>query len=77
MAYNKVVYDGSTLIDLTGDTAVEGRVVEGDTFHKADGTLATGTLLVYAEGYYLMDESNNYIIDENDNKIIVKLVNEL
>ena len=43
MAINKVVYGSNTLIDLTGDTAVENKVLSGFTFHKADGTTATGT----------------------------------
>ena len=43
MAINKVVYGSNTLIDLTGDTAVEEKVLSGFTFHKADGTTATGT----------------------------------
>lgn len=43
MAVSKVAYDGHTLIDLTGDTAVEADVASGKTFHKADGTQAVGT----------------------------------
>lgn len=40
---NKVVYGNNTLIDLTSDTATEDKVLQGYTFHKADGTQATGT----------------------------------
>ena len=43
MAVSKIAYDGHTLIDLTGDTAVEADVASGKTFHKADGTQAVGT----------------------------------
>ena len=43
MAINKVVYDGNTLIDLTGDTATASDVASGKLFHLADGTIATGT----------------------------------
>lgn len=43
MARNKVVFGNETLIDLTGDTAVESDVAVGKLFHKADGTQATGT----------------------------------
>ena len=43
MANNKIVYNGQTLIDLTGDTAVAEDVAQGKTFHLADGTQATGT----------------------------------
>lgn len=40
---NKVVYAGRTLIDLTADTVEESMVLSPATFHKADGTIATGT----------------------------------
>lgn len=43
MAVSKVTYDGHTLIDLTGDTAVAADVLTGKKFHLADGTQATGT----------------------------------
>lgn len=42
MAVSKVAYDGHTLIDLTGDTAVAADVLSGKTFHLADGTQAVG-----------------------------------
>lgn len=42
---NKVeLADGSTLIDLTSDTATAGDVVRGETFHLASGAQATGTM---------------------------------
>ena len=43
MAVSKVAYDGHTLIDLTGDTAVAADVASGKTFHLANGEQATGT----------------------------------
>lgn len=43
MAINKVIYGGVTLIDLTGDDAVESDVASGKKFHKRDGSQATGT----------------------------------
>lgn len=43
MAVNKVIKDNTTLIDLTGDTAVASDVAQGKTFHLADGTIATGS----------------------------------
>ena len=45
MAINKIVYAGSTLIDLTADTVTVGDVVSGVTFHLRDGTTGTGTIL--------------------------------
>ncbi len=43
MAINKVIYGGNTLIDLTSDTVTEDKVLDGYTFHNADGTIGTGT----------------------------------
>lgn len=44
MAVNKVVKsDGTTLIDITGTTAVAADVAEGKVFYSADGTQTTGT----------------------------------
>ena len=42
-AYNKVIYGGQTLIDLTSDTVTANKVLYGYTFHKADGTIGTGS----------------------------------
>lgn len=44
MAINKVVYGGSTLIDLTGDTVTDAsHIVAGKIGHLANGTQVTGT----------------------------------
>ena len=43
MAINKVVYSGSTVMDITDTTATESTVVKGKTFYKANGVRATGT----------------------------------
>ena len=40
---NKVVYGGTTLIDLTGDTVTAADVQSGVTFHLPSGATATGT----------------------------------
>lgn len=44
MAVNKVVYDGSTLIDLTGDTVSPETLAEGVTAHDKSGAPITGTM---------------------------------
>ena len=44
MAIQKIIYGGKTLIDLTGDTITPTKVRYGKTFHKSDGTIATGTV---------------------------------
>lgn len=41
--YNKIIIDGQTKIDLSGDTAEEQYVISGKTFHKRSGEPATGT----------------------------------
>ena len=36
MAYNKIIYNGNTLIDLTEDTIAQDKVLAGTTFHGID-----------------------------------------
>lgn len=43
MAVSKVVYNGSTLIDLTGDTVAADKLLEGYTAHDKAGAKITGT----------------------------------
>lgn len=40
---NKIIYDGTTLIDLTGDTAEADKVLSPYTFHDRSGAPVTGT----------------------------------
>lgn len=40
---NKVIINGTTRLDLTGDTAIPSDVALGKTFHDAAGILQTGT----------------------------------
>lgn len=42
MANNKVIFNGETLIDLTGDNITESDVLEGKTFHLPSGEVGTG-----------------------------------
>ena len=44
MAYNKVVYDGQTLIDLTQDDVTASDVRSGVYFHNSAGVRGQGTL---------------------------------
>ena len=41
---NKVVYAGTTLIDLTGDDVTAASVLSGKKFHLPSGAEATGTM---------------------------------
>ena len=44
MAINKVVYGGTTLIDLTGDTVASEKMLQGITAHAASGSVITGSI---------------------------------
>ena len=46
MAVNKVVYGDDTLIDLTEDTVTPEDVLNGVSFHSADGEQKTGSVVV-------------------------------
>lgn len=43
MAISKVIYAGETLLDLTGDTISEDKILEGYTAHGPDGEPIVGT----------------------------------
>ena len=43
MAVNKVIYDGDTLIDLSGDTVTAAQLLTGVTAHDKAGNPITGT----------------------------------
>ena len=48
MAYNKVIYGGNTLIDLTEDTITPDKLVYGYTAHDKSGAAIVGTNKVVA-----------------------------
>lgn len=43
MAINKVIYDGNTLIDLTGDSITKDKLLAGYTAHDKSGEVIEGT----------------------------------
>ena len=43
MAYNKLIYNGSVLIDLTSDTVTAADLASGVTAHDKSGAVITGT----------------------------------
>lgn len=43
MAYNKIIYGGHTLIDLTSDTVDASHLIRGYTAHNRRGNIITGT----------------------------------
>lgn len=56
MAVNKVVYDGETLIDLTGDTVDENTLIEGATAHDMSGKKIEGKAVVPTKLSQLQDD---------------------
>lgn len=44
MAYNKIIYGGSVLIDLTGDTITADKLLTGSSAHGADGEKIDGSM---------------------------------
>lgn len=40
---NKVIYDGTTLIDLTGDTVTQATILSGYTAHLRNGSTVSGS----------------------------------
>ena len=66
MAINKIIYNGGTLIDLTGDTVTADKLMQGYTAHDKTGTAIIGTATgggteagtVYqdAQGYLVLDD---------------------
>ena len=50
MAYNKIIYGGNTLIDLTSDTIAADKILQGYTAHDKAGAQITGNVVV--QNYY-------------------------
>jgi hypothetical protein len=44
MAYNKIIYGGNTLIDLTQDDVTAADVLAGKNYHGRDGEATTGAM---------------------------------
>lgn len=71
---NKVLFNGSTLVDLTSDTVVAAALLKGYTAHKADGTAIQGTLFSPYNDHYtftdqLTDEDGVGVTDQNGNAV--------
>lgn len=65
MAINKIVYDGDTLIDLTGDTVTPETLAEGATAHNKSGEQIIGAMKggspVEIEQFWRYEYGANYI----------------
>lgn len=66
MAVNKVIYDGETLVDLTGDNVSESTLLSGATAHNAAGEAIVGTVVVPTIDSALSADSTNPV----QNKVI-------
>ena len=56
MAFSKVILNGTTIMDVTGDTVTAGSMLSGTTAHGANGQQVTGT---YTDSTYLITVSYN------------------
>lgn len=45
MAKNKIIYNGNTLLDLTGDTVTADKLMQGYTAHDRSGAVINGTII--------------------------------
>lgn len=43
MKANKIILNDEVLLDLTKDTVTPEKVLRGEVFHRADGSVGTGT----------------------------------
>lgn len=59
MAVNKVKYNGTTLVDLTGDTVTPSTLLSGVTAHDMSGKQITGNVVVKSE------QSKNFDVTSN------------
>lgn len=61
MSFNKIIYDGKTLIDLTDTTAVDSDVAQGKYFYGADGVKTLGTATGGSPEVYTIDPAVVFI----------------
>lgn len=61
MAVNKVIYDGSAIIDLTSDTVTADKVLTGYTAHDKSGASIVGTYNPFTPQIIVITDSGNYL----------------
>lgn len=59
MAKNKIIYNGNTLIDLTGDTVTADKLLQGYTAHDRSGALIIGTA---TQGGSVTQDQDGFIV---------------
>lgn len=73
MAVNKVVYDGATLVDLTGDTVTADNLAAGVKATGADGKPIVGLLPMLTIDAELSDASENPVQNKVINATFIEL----
>lgn len=73
MAINKVVYGGTTLIDLTSDTATASDVLTGKTFHDNTGAQKTGSLSITSEAKTCTPSNAQQVIEPTNADYLSKV----
>lgn len=73
--YNKVIYHGKTLIDLTKDTVTADKIISGYTAHDKAGKQITGTFLssmpsTFEVDLALQDDGGNSLLDNSNVSLI-------
>ena len=64
MAYNKVIYGGNTLIDLTSDTVTANSLLSGTTAHNKAGAVIEGTIpsITLPSGATTTSPTSDYVL---------------
>lgn len=62
MAKNKIIYNGNTLIDLTGDTVTADKLLQGYTAHDRSGVQITGTATSGGGGSVTQDQDGFIVL---------------
>ena len=69
MAFSKVILNGTTLMDVTGTTAIESDVNYSKVFTKANGVQVSGTNTSSVKIVFTQDE-DGYIVLDDDSYIL-------
>lgn len=77
MAKNKIIYNGNTLIDLTGDTVTADKLLQGYTAHDRTGEIIIGTASGGSGDGYVWQDGEGYVhlSDEEGTQISVQQLN--
>lgn len=77
MAVNKVIYDGATLVDLTGDTVTADNLAAGVKATGADGNPVVGLLPMVTIDAELSDASENPLQNRAITQALTKIKNSI